>query len=149
MSSCSSRRTQIQSEMCPPAPAGGHIDVQTLTALNVNVSDRGSNRGFDRARALPHQISIFFRFNSGSFSRRLYPKRTTTIHTHIHGGCSHPRRQPARLELSGVRCLAHGDLDTRRTPNTHTQLGGAGGRTSNLPVISQDTLPPELSQSLK
>ena len=34
-----------------------------------------------------------------------------------------------------VRCLAQGHLDT--------QLGGAGDRTSNLPVNSQPTLPPE------
>ena len=50
----------------------------------------------------------------------------------------HPftHRQPARQGAVRVRRLAQGHLDP--------QLGGAGDLTSNLPVTSQPTLPPEL-----
>ena len=63
-----------------------------------------------------------------TLSWRLYPKRPTTIHTHIH---TRRRRQPcmltaSSLEVDRVRCRARVHLDT--------QLGGAGDRTSNLPV---------------
>ena len=40
-----------------------------------------------------------------------------------------------RTEAVGVRGFAQGHLDT--------QLGGAGDRTSDLPVTSQPALPPE------
>ena len=40
-----------------------------------------------------------------------------------------------RTEAVGVRCLAQGHLDT--------QLGGAGDRTSDLPLTSLSALPPE------
>ena len=61
----------------------------------------------------------------------------THSYTHLHpdGGDSHAGRQPAGQERSG-RGVCSG------TPRYST-LGGAGGRTSNLPVTSQPALPPE------
>jgi hypothetical protein len=56
-------------------------------------------------------------------------------HSHTDGGVSHAGRQPARREPLGGGILLREHLDT--------QLGGAGDRTSNLPVTSQPALPPE------
>ena len=80
----------------------------------------------------------------------------TPIHTHIHPfthrhihpfmyTSTHRRRsRPCKVTASSsgalrVRCLARGHLNTR--------LGGAGDRTSILPVTSQPGLPPELPLS--
>ena len=59
------------------------------------------------------------------------------IHAHIHTPTA---RQPCKVTVSSsgavrVRRLAQGQLDI--------QLGGAGDRTSNLPVTSQPALPPD------
>ena len=53
-------------------------------------------------------------------------------HSHPDGGVSHAGRQPARQEQSG-----------RGVSLRDTQLGGAGARTSDLPVTSQPALPPQ------
>jgi len=60
-----------------------------------------------------------------------------TILLHIHPFIHRPRCQPCKVTTNtsgavrviGYRCLAHGHLDTG--------LGGAGDRTSNLPVARQ------------
>ena len=73
------------------------------------------------------------RFSNQWPLKGLYNTRT---HSPTAGGVNHARRQPARQEWLGVRCQgAQGHLDS--------QLGGAGDRTSNLPVTSQPSLPPE------
>ena len=79
-------------------------------------------------------VIVAFGFTFGSFSRHVYPKRPTFMHTFTHtdGGVNHARRQPARREQAGLRCLAQGRLDTRQRE--------ARGRTSNLPVTSQPLL---------
>ena len=56
-------------------------------------------------------------------------------HSHSDGAVNQAGRQPARQEPSGWGGLAQGHL---RTP-----LGGAGDRTSNLPVTSQPALLPD------
>ena len=64
------------------------------------------------------------------------------MHTFTHRRRCHPRR--AIASSSGAvraRRLAQGHLET--------QLGGDGDRTSNLPVTSQPTLPPEQHFALK
>jgi hypothetical protein len=60
-----------------------------------------------------------------AFSRRFYPKRLTSVNTHIE---SQPCKATASLS-GAVKCLAQGHIDT--------QLGGAGGWTSNLSVTRQ------------
>jgi hypothetical protein len=62
-----------------------------------------------------------------TFSRRFYPK--WTVHTHIHT----PRAESVREQLGSSMLVSE------------TKLRGAGRRTSNLPVTSQQALPPELS----
>ena len=74
-----------------------------------------------------------------TFIQRFYQKRLTTVHTHIHKPTAESTTQ-ADSRWSGavrMRRLAQGHL--------HTQLGGAGDQTSNLPVSSHPALPPELS----
>ena len=67
------------------------------------------------------------RFSNQGPLKALYTHSYT--HSNAVGGVHHARRQPARREQSGLRRLAQGHLDTR--------LGGAGNRTSSLPVTSQ------------
>ena len=77
-----------------------------------------------------------FTFNIYGILLTLLSKETCN-RSFTHRRWSQPRR--ATASLSGavrMRCLAQGHLDT--------QLGGAGDPTSNLPVNSQPTLPPEV-----
>ena len=75
------------------------------------------------------------------FSNQWPFKALYNIASHIHPFMhtfTHRRRGRQPCKTSGalrVRCLAQGHVDI--------QLGGAGDRTSNLPVTSQPALPPE------
>ena len=76
---------------------------------------------------------MFFTFRG--FFRGFYPKRHTTTHTHIHTPTAESTPQGvSQLRADRVRRLAQGHLDA--------PLGGAGDRTSDLPVTSRRAPPP-------
>ena len=69
----------------------------------------------------------------------------SNIHPFMHTFTHRQRRQPRKATASSsgavkLRCLAQGHLDT---------LGGAGDRTSNLPVTNPPALPPELNVCIR
>ena len=81
---------------------------------------------------------------SALFPTSDHSKSFTTL-PHIHSFTHRRRCRPQKAAISSygvgrVRFLPQEDLDT--------QLGGAGDRTSNLPVTSQPALPPEPRASL-
>ena len=81
----------------------------------------------------PHLNSAFL---TSDHSNRytILPNIHPFLHTFTHRRHVNARQQPARREQLGLG-VAQGHLNT--------ELGGAGDRTSNLPVISPPTLPPE------
>jgi hypothetical protein len=83
-------------------------------------------------------LQLYHAFLTSGRSKRftILPNIHPFTHTFTHRRRSLPRR--ATASSSGavrVRRLAQGHLDT--------QLGGAGDRTSNLPVTGQPAVPPE------